>query len=142
MNKFLWASIITLTILLSGCTKKEIPGPQGEPGVPGANAKSYVVSTDFIPILSSAWKVDSVAKLWSTIVKLPLITKDIVDRGSVKVFFQIDGAWSELPTLSADTFTQFSFSLGQVNMLVNDMHGTMPAKPISANYRFVIISAN
>ena len=142
MNKLLCTSIIILSILLAACAKKEIPGPQGEPGVPGANGKTNIVSTDLIPILASDWKVDSVAKSYSTTLTFPSITKEIVDRGSVKVFFQAEGAWSELPTLSGDTFVQFSFALGKVNIWINDMHGTMPEAPVNTSYRIVIFSAN
>ncbi len=139
LNKGLLVVVCVLGFMLIACKKKEIPGPAGDQGLAGIDGKSYINSISF-PVQSSQWVVDSVAKHWAVTLESYLITKEVYDKGSVKVFVRIDSLWQELPFLDDDTFTQFGFEPGRVKLVVTDMHSTVPLRPATSQYRIVTIS--
>src|SRR5688572_27146418 len=108
-----------LCIIVTACKKKEIPGPKGEPGDPGGGGNTTVTSTAVFAVASSQWKVDSIADCMKATLDFPQITKEVISTGAVKVFIQkdaafLDPAWTELPFVQGDLFTQFGFDEGHL----------------------------
>jgi hypothetical protein len=131
--------LFVLAISFAGCKKKEIPGPQGDPGAPGIGGNSNMSSQSFV-IAASQWTTDIDSSLWKASVNSTLITKDIVDKGSVKIFIQVNNTWWELPYTNSDLFMQFGFTEGVAHLLYSDIHGGKTDRPATANYRLVTFS--
>jgi len=127
-------------ILFASCKKKEIQGPQGDPGTPGGGGNSNIVSTTTFPVLSTQWVADSAAASWKATIASSLITQTVVEKGAVKVTVQVDADWWELPYISEDLVTQFGFKEGVLYITVSDIHEVLQKKPASQNFRMVILT--
>ncbi|MDI1354340.1 MAG: hypothetical protein PSX36_05460 [bacterium] len=145
MNFFnsLKLSRLALVILIAGmmaCQKKEIQGPQGDPGTPGVGGNSNIVSTPVFVVGSSQWKPNADTTLWQYKFDAAQITSDIADKGVVKLFIQVGSSWWELPYLAGEFLMQFGFSVGSVNLSYLDPHGEKLLRPATANFRLITIS--
>ena len=137
----LFLSLVTVFfMLISACTKKEIKGPQGDPGTPGAGGNATISSSAVFLITSSLWKVDSASSSLKVSINSALLTKDVVDKGAVKVYLQMGTAWAELPYDSGDLFMQYGFQEGILSLNYINIEGGFPSAPANANYRMVILS--
>jgi hypothetical protein len=132
--------ICFLVVLLSACKKKEIQGPKGDPGTPGGGGNSNITSTSVFTITSSQWVADTAGDCLKVTLNFTSLTKDVVDNGGVKVFFQQGTTWSELPFTSGDLFTQFGFDEGHLYLKYINIEGGIPSAPPDAGYRMVILS--
>lgn len=137
---FLFTCVITITLFLS-CAKKTIQGPQGDPGAPGGGGNAGISASSIFTVTTTQWQKTADSTSWQYTINSDLITTDIVDKGTVKVFALINNAWWELPYTEGDLFTQFGFSLGKANLLFADIHGGLPTRPDTKAYRLVTISA-
>jgi hypothetical protein len=130
---------LLISFFLVNCKKKEIPGPQGDPGVAGTGGNSNTSSGSVFPIAASQWLKDSLA--WSYTFNSDLITKAVAEKGAVKVFVDLSGTWWELPLAEGDLLTQCGFAEGMVKLVYADIHGGRPAlPPVTRNYRIVTLS--
>ena len=128
--------------LVSSCKKEEIQGPKGDPGTPGGGGGNVSISnSNVFTIASSEWVKNSDGSAWEFTLNSALLTQEVVDNGAVKIFVKRGTSWTELPNTQGDLFTQFSFVVGSVNLTFEDIHGTLPAKPATADYRMLTISA-
>lgn len=142
MNYYLprYILLVFLTALLcSACKKKEIQGPQGDPGTPGKGGNSDITASSVFAVQFADWVADSAAFAWNASVSAPLITKEVIETGSVKLFISVDNYWWELPYLHDEDVTQFGFVEGTLKMKVASIHGLMPHRPITSNYRLVVL---
>ena len=128
-----------LCLSLSSCKKEEIPGPKGEPGTPGGGGNSNITSSSNFIVNTSQWQVDSVAEMLKVTITAPELTKDVVEKGGVKVYRQNGSGWSELPFVQGDLFTQFGFSEGVLTLSYINIEGGIASAPPSATYRMVIV---
>ena len=133
--------VITFAIIFGACAKKEIQGPKGDPGTPGNGGNTNISSSDVFVIGSTQWQPSSAdSSLWQVTYNSALITKDVVAKGSVKLYLQIGTAWFELPYINADLYTQFGYSEGQLKLVYSDIHGEKISAPALANYRLVVLN--
>jgi|GEM_PF-3556441 len=132
--------ICVLSTLCTGCKKKEIQGPKGEPGTPGGGGNASISSSNIFLIASTQWTVNADSSGWLTSINSALITQDVVDKGAVKVYVFRYSSWWELPYTEGDEFTQYGFKTGMVNLTLSDIHGGLPPKPVTTDYRLVILS--
>jgi hypothetical protein len=134
----LFAVLLMAVLLVIACKKKEIPGPQGEPGKNGTGGNSNTTSSAVFPITNSQWVSDG--GNWTATYSSTLITKDVVDKGSLKLYVDIGGSWWELPYAEGDLLTQCGFSEGKVRLVHGDIHGGLPfSAPPTRNYRLVTV---
>lgn len=129
-------------MFFTDCKKKEVEGPQGpkgDPGAPGNGGNSDISSWTVFPISSAEWVTDSAAVAMTATVNTSLLTKEVIETGSVKVYIDIDGKWWELPYLEGDEVTQFGFAEGILKMKFTDMHGAFPERPATSYYRLVVL---
>jgi hypothetical protein len=130
------ALLLAVLAILAGCEKKEVAGPQGEPGTAGRNA-SVTTTTLFVP--SGSWSVSSDSLVWSAVVFSPLITREIADKGIVKLSVLRGNTWWELPlTEDRELLTQFGIEQGQIQLEVVELHGAAP-KPADQQFKMIII---
>jgi hypothetical protein len=133
---FSWCLLLNIT----GCKKQEIPGPQGEPGTPGGGGNSSITSSSVVIVENAQWKWDAVSNSQTVTVDAPLITKDVIDKGAVKVYVQKASSWSELPFVNGDLFTQFAFDEGHVHLSYLNIEGGSAPVPATQNFRIVVLS--
>ena len=127
---------ISLLCIISSCKKEVVQGPAGETGAAGKNA---TVTTTTFTVSSAAWGMDPDSLIWSTVVFTPLITKEIVEKGIVKMSVLRGSSWWELPlTENRDILTQFGFEQGQVQFEVVELHGRAP-RPADQKFKMDII---
>ncbi len=130
----------SIALLCISCKKEEIKGPQGDPGSPGGGGNSNISSTSVFVINSSQWKADSVSQSLKASVNSALLTKDVVEKGAVKVYIQTGTSWSELPYDSGDLFMQYSFQEGALSLYYINIEGGFATAPATANYRMTTLS--
>lgn len=136
-----WLLVSTAFIfIISACAKKEIKGPQGDPGTPGGGGNASISSSTVFQITSLQWKADTPSVSLKVSVNSTLLTKEVVERGAVKVYMQLGSAWAELPYDSGDLFMQYAFQEGSLTLNYINIEGGFPAAPATANYRMVILS--
>ena len=136
----LFIFITCFCLFAISCKKEEIPGPKGEPGTPGGGGNASISKSDIFTITSTQWKANSDSSAWVVSITSTLITQSAVDNGAVKVFSLRNSAWWELPLTQGDLFTQFGFVVGAVNLEYVDIHGGLPEKPLTSQYRIVVLS--
>ena len=134
--------LIVLSTLFTACKKEEIQGPKGEPGTPGGGGNASISSGDVFTIGSANWLPNADSSAWQVVISSTLITQSIVDKGVVKVFQQKGSSWWELPYTEGDLFTQFGFQTGSVTLTFMDIHGGLPTKPATTNYRISVFLAS
>jgi hypothetical protein len=127
-------------VLLGFACQKEVQGPQGEPGTPGANGKDATppVIVNFL-ITAGQWSttVDSVD--YRTSYFTDKLTKDVLERGAVQVYMQVDNTWWALPYGSHDETMIYGIEEKLVRLTVYNSHSGLPDKVPTRNYRLVII---
>lgn len=130
--------LVVLSSAFTACKKEEIQGPKGDPGTPGGGGNASITSGDVFTIGSANWLPNADSSAWQVVISSTLITQAIVDKGVVKVFQQKGSAWWELPYTEGDLFTQFGFQTGSVTLTFMDIHGGLPTKPATTNYRISV----
>jgi len=130
---------LSLCLLAFSCAKEEIPGPKGEPGTNGTGGNSNTTNSGVFSITSSAWT--NVGLNWEYTHNTSLITKDVVEKGAIKVYTEVGGVWWELPFAEGDLLTQFGFKEGSIEFVHGDLHmADVPDRPETRNFRFVILT--
>lgn len=132
--------ILVLSVFFISCEKKTEQGPKGEPGTPGGGGNAGISASDVFTVTTTQWQTTSDSAYWKYTIASNLITKDVVDKGVLKVFVQKGSAWWELPYTEGDLFTQCGFETGFANLFFTDIHGGLPDRPENAAYRVIAIS--
>jgi hypothetical protein len=132
--------LCVLSVLSGACKKKEIQGPKGEPGTPGKGGNSDISNTGIFPITSTQWIPNPDSSALEVKINTSLITKDVVDKGGVKAFVLEGTAWYELPFSTRDLFMQYGFEEGSVKFVFSNIHGGLPIRPSTTNFRIMILS--
>jgi hypothetical protein len=109
------------------------------PGEKGADGKDISVITSTINVPSGAWSVATNTLSWSAVIFNSQITKEIVEKGVVKLSLLRGTTWWELPlTEDRETLTQFGVETGQIQLEVVDLHGAAE-KPEDQLFKLVLI---
>lgn len=141
MKQIIYLGTFILMLFFTACTKETVQGPKGDPGAAGGGGNSSIQSSAIFTVSTTQWQKTADTSAWKFTINTDLITKDIVDKGIVKVFVQIGTSWWELPFTEGDLFTQFGFDVGVANLYFTDIHGGLPARPSTKAYRVITISA-
>jgi hypothetical protein len=121
---------------MGGCTKN-VPGPQGDPGTPGKTGNARQSHMNSFNLPSSEWTAD--LTVWRSLIYAPGVSKNVIEKGEVKVYIQEGATWWSLPYAVGDLFILYSLENGIINLTYTDIHGGTPERPLGANYRVVII---
>src|SRR4051812_24569583 len=90
--------IIPLLLVLSACTK-QVPGPKGDPGLPGGNGNTDQAETTNFLLASAAWSasIKDSSLSWEAVVFVPAVTKLALDEGKIRTFVSDHDLWWPLP---------------------------------------------
>lgn len=140
-KKTLIACAAVLGIIFISACKKNVAGPQGDPGLPGQNGNSNQYSSVAFDIKPSVWdSIDNgVAFDWKHTVFIPEISKQVMSAGEVKAYTLIGEDWFPLPTISNLVSTQCSVAEGKVIFKVSHIHGGLPPRPLTQKFRVFIL---
>lgn len=128
---------ILLASLLGSC-KKQATGAPGEQGPPGKDGNVTIKNIPSFIHPSSAWTKDQNG--WKSIITVPEINRDVVDKGMVRVYIQIGSSWWDLPYSSGGISTESGVDVGIVVLKNNDINGAITPQPVTQNYRIVIVT--
>ncbi|WP_317899679.1 hypothetical protein [Aurantibacillus circumpalustris] len=142
LTRFFILSTVFFCLILTSCKKEEIPGPKGAPGDPGGGGNATISNSAIFTIATTHWKANADSSAWVYSISSSLVTQDIVDKGVVKAYVLRDESWWELPFTQGDLFTQFGFVVGKVNLEFVDIHGGLPLRPVTSQYRIVVLSGS
>lgn len=137
-TRFIFGVISLLLVSLYGCKKTEIKGPQGDPGVNVNGGNSNITSSKLFVIDSLDWQYKPSTYQWEVVSTQTLINQNILDKGVVKLYMQVDNYWAELPYATGDQIIQFAYKLNQIRFELGESHGGAPPRPATAKYRLVV----
>jgi len=139
----LFAAALTIT----GCVKgdKGDTGPSGTNGTNGTNGNANV-KAGFVTVNPGDWNVGTPAGFYYVDVTNSLITQDIIDNGTVSMFFEGNtGVWVAMPYTYYNTPTVslsygFNYSVGSTRISVQNLAGGAITFGTSI-FKTVVISA-
>lgn len=137
---FLQLILLVAGLLLTGCKKKEIQGPKGDPGDPGAGGNTSVSSSTVMLISSAQWTPIANPNTWRADVKFSEISAEVVEKGGVSVYIKTDTGWRELPYLEGSHVTQFVFYNGRVQLQKFEVHSLLLDQPEAQYFRIVVLT--
>jgi hypothetical protein len=132
--------------LFSSCKKEAGPeGPQGPAGTNGKNGNANVksqISTNLV------WTYNASTLAYETLITNPNITQDIVDKGAVLVYLQVNNNYVQLPNSSMFSssvilFFDFEYYLGGLKITCSnsDLNNSVVPQS-SARFKIVTMSAS
>ena len=124
-----------ISLYLVSCTK-QVAGPKGDSGTAGLAGNLKQSSITSFKVLASSWSLND--KVWEFTAVLSNISADVIEKGEVKIYREVNSQWWPLPYGNGYIFTQYSLSPGTVRFNTTHIHGGVPEKPSDANYRIVI----
>ena len=137
LSSALPSALLLAALAFSACKEEGPAGPAGPPG--NANVKAvtfHVAATDWQYQATSAHLEKA----------LPDITQEIWDKGSVVVYWQINGAWVALPfTYPSGSVTQsmgYHYTPGNLTIFVTQSNGAAPASLGTATFKAVITAGS
>jgi hypothetical protein len=122
-------------ILFSACTK-QVAGPKGDPGTPGKAGNLKKELATVITLNASSWALEE--QTWKASVFVSAITRDVIERGEVKLYVEKDGKWWALPYGQGYVFTQYSIEENFIRLECTDIHEGLPEQPQTARFRLVV----
>lgn len=150
-NLFKKMTILSIAMLVFGCSKDGATGATGANGINGANGangtngNANVYGTNSFPVTSGNWTASSANTQWITVLNVPQITQAIVDKGTVSVFWYISNTsgsgWYALPISFGNVSVSYAMTLGQVGIIYASSGGAI-TNPSGQTYRVVVISAS
>lgn len=140
MIKVLLIPFCAFCLMVTACKKKEIQGPKGDPGAPGGGGNSNIASGSVFVVTTSQWQVDSVSESLKVTINASELTKDVIEKGGVKVYMQVGTTWADLPYVKGDLFTQFGFDEGHLYLHYINIEGGFPTAPLTTSFRMVILT--
>lgn len=131
----LYGSLVIILLVSISCTK-QVAGPKGDPGIAGKNGNAKQTTSIIFNQPTSAWVANG--DDWESYIFLAEISDNVVAKGEVRVYIESNSTWWPLPYGVLDTFIQMTIEKGRVKLNCSRIHGG-PAKPVSSNYRVIIM---
>ncbi|MFN3528749.1 MAG: hypothetical protein ACK417_02345 [Bacteroidia bacterium] len=141
MKNRCFTAIMLLFVTLVACTKEDIPGPQGPPGVDGnANVKSQ-------RFINRPFFLNPLANIYEVFLDWDGLSPDIVANGSVQVFIAPanDGgsSWTALPGRFSPDLTTWPAAEFDVQVSAGRVVVYTAAQPVfNVDFRVVAIAGN
>lgn len=137
MKKYIFVIFLFVTLFTS--CKKEV-GPQGLPG--NANVK-----TTMFTVSANQWLItpESPTNAYTTELSVNDITPDIMDAGSVDLFFWSGGSkpgWSSLPQSNPYHSIYFTYSVSKIIVIYMYPDSSLVQNPGQKEFKVVVISGH
>jgi hypothetical protein len=129
---------LILVILFAAC-KKQVAGPKGESGINGKNGNANQSHIKEFTLLSQDWKTNTVRMDWNASIATELITDDVIQKGMVCVYLNVNGRWTSIPHAFDDFRLQYKLSKGVIGLNYLETHG-VAAQPGAMNIKVSIVS--
>lgn len=131
--------LLILPLLVCVSCKKQVPGPEGDPGTPGLPGDLRQSHTTPAWLAADAWTL--VDGEWQAMLYISQITRNVTEKGEVRAYLQQEGSsWSALPYASGFVFTQYTIEPGILRLKQRHIHGSVPERPAGRYYRLVVLS--
>jgi hypothetical protein len=141
--KKLFTNIILIAILIvSGCKKKEIPGPKGDPGPAGVTTTVTVSAVKSSTVLISNWAYSS--NYAYSDISWGEITQEIIDKGALLVYIEgSPGLWGTLPLTmigsAKDALIDYDFQKGKATIYITYTDLSQPSNLGQFKFKLVAV---
>lgn len=120
-------------------------GPAGANGTNGTNGNANVIGSNTFTFSTSNWTSQSGGVYWTSgITGATIITQNIVDKGIVSVFRMYTSggqtAWAPLPDTNINQNLSFVYSVGKIDLIMQNTNGVAISNPGAMTLRYVVIS--
>ncbi len=149
-NLFKKIAILSVAMLVFGCSEdgaagaNGINGTNGTNGTNGQDGNANVTGIADVTTTSDSWTQEAAnGTFWKTTILMPEITQAVVDRGIVSVFKKYQGGvWNAIPYAYYGESWNFGFFNGGVNIFCVSLNGNSIPNPAVQTFRVVIITAS
>lgn len=125
--------VLSLALSFSSC-KKQVAGPQGDPGVDGKKGNLKKTDRSFT-VADVSWQAS--VGTWTSNVYAPEITNDVLMKGEVKVYMKVGEKWWSLPYAVGDIFMEQSTEISYLHLKYSKIHGGPPPSPWAVMFKLV-----
>lgn len=162
MRGFVVLAISTALMIASGCEGPEGPtgpqgepgpqgtagsqGPQGEQGPPGEDGNANVIYSEWVALseLEAASDTTVLGRTYRKFdIPAPELTQDIIDRGTILVYFKLSDAVFPLPSTFGGAnpiYVTFSpFQPGVLSILSQNLDNTASGLNLGSEIRYILI---
>jgi hypothetical protein len=151
-NLFKKIAILSVAMLVFGCSEDGATGATGATGANGINGTNGTNGTNGqdgnanvtgiadVTTTSTSWTPNGTT-FWSTTIQIPEITQAVFDRGIVSVFRKFNsGIWNAIPYSYVNVSWNHGFFVGGINIFCSSVNGNAINDPAVQNFRVVIIT--
>ena len=151
-NLFKKIAILSIAMLVFGCSEDGAAGATGATGANGINGtngtngqdgNANVIGLNDVTTTSDSWTTVNDATFWKTTLYFPEITQAVFDKGIVSVFRKYNsGIWNALPYSYYNESWNHGFFVGGINIFCVSTDRTLINNPGAQTFRVVIITAS
>ncbi|MFC6877042.1 hypothetical protein ACFQZF_11160 [Flavobacterium myungsuense] len=148
-NLFKKIAILSIAMMVFGCSEDGATGANGANGINGTNGtngndgNANVFGATNVTTTSASWTPSGSGTFWNTTIQIPEITQAVYDKGNVSVFKKYNGGiWNTLPYSYNNESWNYGFFVGGVNIFCVSNSGKAINNPDAQTFRFVIINAS
>ena len=136
MVKIFYTFIMSILLIFSSCEGEDgDTGPQGAQGPAGnANVEAYTYTTN-----NSDWVSSNNGTMWTANLTATDITQEVVDGGSVQMFFGSSGGWVAMPFALYDVEYNYAYGLQSTEISVTSGTQLQINNPGGQSFKLVII---
>src|SRR5688572_10417736 len=120
-------TLVVAAMFVAVSCKKNVAGTKGEPGAPGTpgdNGNLRIYNTTYA---ATSWSLNG--NEWESHFSTEKISGNVLTKGEVEVYMQLEGDWWTLPYGVGDFFMQASVEQNWVHLKYFKIHGGPPPKP-------------
>lgn len=145
--------LLTIAIIVFGCSKDGVDGvdgatgPAGPVGATGADGNANVISVGPFNASATNWASANSNSFWYLSLNVPEISQSISNTGTISVFEATKDSGGNIigykatPYTTIGICTYFGFSESYVNLYKTTTNGTAMNNPGNMTYRVVVIPA-
>ena len=139
-NLFKKIAILSIVLIVFGCSKD---GAKGDTGANGVDGNANVLGSPTFTTTAANWTSNSGGVYWTaSFTGATAITQSIVDNGIVSVFFLTGTEWTPLPFTIFNQNMTYAFGVGTIDLVAQSTDFTAMANPGNVTIRYVVISAS
>jgi hypothetical protein len=135
VNTKIFSLLLLFLCLAFNSCKKNVAGPQGDPGTPGGQGNLKQSDRSFT-ILSTSWSFNG--GWYACDVYCPELTQDVIASGEIKVYMKVNSQWWSLPYTVGDIFMEQASETGTLHLKYSKVHGGPPPAPAQTTFRIVV----
>jgi hypothetical protein len=139
INKFKYVLFFLSFMSLFTACKKQVAGPKGESGTNGKNGNTNQSHIKEFTLLAYEWKTNTVNYDWNATINTELVTDEVIEKGLVNVYVNVNSVWMPLPYMREDFHLRYKLSKGKIGLNYFKLHGVAD-QPGAMNIKVSIVS--